>query len=86
LASPAGPASSRLRERERKQERRAARRRRFLKGVGAILVLALVFFAGIALGRAFDDEAETGDLTSVRTLVPTTLAPPATVTVTVSNP
>jgi ferric-dicitrate binding protein FerR (iron transport regulator) len=84
LASTAGPSTSRARE--RKRDRRAARRRRFLRGAGLLLLLALVFFAGIALGRAFDDKADTSDQTSIRTLVPTTLTPPETVTVTTSKP
>jgi hypothetical protein len=48
---------------------------------------AVVFFAGLALGRALESGSESGETnTSVRTLVPETLTPEQTVTVTVSNP
>jgi hypothetical protein len=47
----------------------------------------VVFFAGLALGRAIESEPGSGETnTSVRTLVPTTLTPRDTVTVTVSTP
>ena len=75
------------RERAREHERRGRRRlRRALRWIGAILVLAVAFFAGLAVGRAVEEDQARGDLTLIRTLVPTTLAPPETVTVTVSNP
>lgn len=57
-----------------------------MRWIGGILLLAVTFFAGLALGRALDDESGSGDQTLVRTLVPTTLTPQQTVTVTVSNP
>ena len=72
--------------RERARERRARRRRRALRWGGALLLLAFVFFAGVALGKALEDTPASGDQTLVRTLVPTTLTPAKTVTVTVSNP
>ncbi|HEY3106495.1 MAG TPA: hypothetical protein VGJ49_06835 [Gaiellaceae bacterium] len=74
------------RSRERARERRRRRRRRILRWVGATLLLAVAFFAGLAVGRVLDDESPSGDQTLVRTLVPTTLTPQQTVTVTVSNP
>jgi hypothetical protein len=75
------------RERARERERRARRRtKRVLRWIGALLVLGLAFFAGLAVGRAVEGDQANGDQTLVRTLVPTTLAPPETVTVTVSNP
>jgi hypothetical protein len=76
--------------RERARERRAARRgrgRRILRWVGGLLLLAFVFLAGLAVGRATESTPEGGDQTLVRTLVvPGTLTPRETVTVTVSNP
>jgi hypothetical protein len=45
-----------------------------------------VFFAGLAVGRALEGTPAEGGQTLVRTLVPTTLTPPETVTVTVSKP
>ena len=52
----------------------------------ALLLLAVSFFAGLAVGRAVEDQHADGDQTLVRTLLPTTLTPPETVTVTVSKP
>jgi hypothetical protein len=46
----------------------------------------VVFFAGLAVGRAVEDAPGGGDQTLVRTLLPATLTPRETVTVTVSNP
>jgi cell division protein FtsB len=75
------------RERAGERERRGRRRlRRVLRWIGALLVLAAAFFAGLAVGRAVEEDQARGDQTLIRTLVPTTLAPPETVTVTVSNP
>jgi hypothetical protein len=52
-----------------------------------ILVAAVVFFAGLALGRALESGGESGGTnTTVRTLEVTTLTPQETVTVTVSGP
>jgi hypothetical protein len=51
-----------------------------------LLVVAVAFFAGLAVGRAVQEEGAKGDQTLVRTLVPTTLTAPETVTVTVSKP
>jgi hypothetical protein len=53
-----------------------------------VLVLGAVFFLGLALGRAVEQGPEPADdsgQTLVRTLVPDTLTPQETVTVTVSN-
>jgi hypothetical protein len=75
------------RERARGRERRGRRRtKRVLRWIGALLVLAVAFFAGLAVGRAVEEDQAKGDQTLIRTLVPTTLGPPQTVTVTVSNP
>jgi hypothetical protein len=52
-----------------------------------IVVAAVLFFAGLAVGRAIESGSPDGETnTSVRTLVPTTLTPQQTVTVTVTNP
>ena len=72
--------------RERARERRGRRRRRVLLSAAAVVVLAVVFFAGLSLGRALDEGSADREQTLVRTLVPTTLTPPTTVTVTVSKP
>jgi len=84
VASSGRPTSSLASERAR--ERRARRSRRVLRwGVG-LLVLAVVFFVGLAVGMALQDNGKMGDQTLVRTLLPTTLTPRETVTVTVSKP
>jgi hypothetical protein len=52
-----------------------------------IAAAAVFFFAGLALGRAIGSGSGAGETnTTVRTLVPSTLTPQETVTVTVSNP
>jgi hypothetical protein len=71
---------------ERARERRARRSRRVLRWSGGLLVLAFVFFVGLAVGMALEEDVKTGDQTLVRTLLPTTLTPRETVTVTVSKP
>jgi hypothetical protein len=75
--------------RERARARRADRRRRALVWAGRLVVLGAVFFLGLALGRAVEEGPEPGEGSSqtlVRTVVPTTLTPQETVTVTVSQP
>jgi flagellar biogenesis protein FliO len=72
--------------RERGRERKRSRARRVLRWLGALLVLGLVFFVGLAVGRAVESAPAGGEQTVVRTLVPATLTPRETVTVTVSNP
>jgi predicted anti-sigma-YlaC factor YlaD len=74
------------RSRERARERRERKRGRVLKWAGAFLLLVVVFFAGLAVGRAIESNEGTETQTSVRTLLPTTLTPLQTVTVTVSKP
>jgi ferric-dicitrate binding protein FerR (iron transport regulator) len=69
--------------------RRRRRRRRLLQWAGIILVLAVVFAAGLALGQALDDNpdpATSPSETIVRTLGPLPLRAPSTVTVTVTRP
>jgi hypothetical protein len=77
--------TSRSRE-QRARERRSRSRGRFFKWAGGLLLLAVVFFAGLAVGKALETDQGTVTQTSVRTLLPTTLTPLQTVTVTVSNP
>jgi hypothetical protein len=75
--------------RERARERRSSRRGvgRVLRWLGFLLLLALAFFVGLAVGRAVESAPTDGEQTLVRTLVvPGTLTPRETVTVTVSNP
>lgn len=67
---------------------RRGRRKRTIAVVLGILVLAVVFFAGLAIGRAIEEAPRPGGTqTRIRTLDPLTL-PPAerTVTVTTSGP
>jgi hypothetical protein len=72
--------------RQRARDRRARRRARVLRWGGGLLLVAFVFFAGLAVGMALEDSPAPGNQTLIRTIVPTTLAPRETVTVTVSNP
>jgi hypothetical protein len=73
--------------RKRVRTQRDGRRRRGLAWTFALAVLAVVFFLGLALGRALEQAPRPGgERTQVRTLAPTTITPVATVTVTVSNP
>jgi len=57
-----------------------------LRWLAGLVFLGLVFFAGLAIGKAVESTPEGGEQTLVRTLVPATLTPRETVTVTVSNP
>jgi hypothetical protein len=84
VASSGRPTSSLASERAR--ERRARSSQRVLRWSGGLVVLAVVFFVGLAVGLALEEDGKTGDQTLVRTLVPTTLTPRETVTVTVSKP
>ena len=61
--------------------------RRALVWALGVLVLAGVFFAGIAIGKALEDAPQPGGTqTRVRTLAPLTIAPrERTVTVTTSG-
>jgi hypothetical protein len=72
--------------RDQSRERRGRRSRRVFRWSGGLLVLVFVFFVGLAVGRALEENGKTGDQKLVRTLLPTTLTPRETVTVTVSNP
>ena len=86
MATPARITSSHERDRERRRERRNRRGRRALRWGVILLALAVFFFAGLAVGRAVDDQHPNGDQTLVRTLLPTTLTAPETVTVKASKP
>jgi hypothetical protein len=86
VATPGRITSSHERDRERRRERRNRRGRRALRWGVALLVLAVSFFAGIVVGRAVEDQHPNGDQTLVRTLLPTTLTAPETVTVKISKP
>jgi hypothetical protein len=78
---------ARERERERARGRRARSRGRALVWLLRLVVAAVVFFAGLALGRALESGGESAETnTTVRTLEVTTLTPQETVTVTVSSP
>jgi hypothetical protein len=84
VASAGRPTPSPARDRAR--ERRGRRSRRVFRWAGGLLVLAFVFFVGLAVGMALEENGKTGDQKLVRTLLPTTLTPRETVTVTVSKP
>jgi hypothetical protein len=70
------------------RERPGRRRRGPLPAVAALLLAALVFALGVAVGQAVEEGPRPGETqTLVRTLPPADLAPPPeTVTVTVSGP
>jgi hypothetical protein len=77
------------RGRERARARRAERRRRALVWVARLAVLGAVFFVGLVVGRAVEEGPAPGEgatQTLERTLLPETLTPQETVTVTVSKP
>lgn len=75
------------RTRQRERERRARRRRRALRWAGGLVVVGVVFFCGLAVGLAIrDNNKDVDGQTLVRTLVPKSIRPAQTVTVTVSNP
>ena len=73
-------------ERMRHRDRRGqGRRRRAFLWVARVVAVAVVFWIGLLVGRALDEEPRPGgSQTLVRTLEPVTLAPAeSTVTVTV---
>ena len=81
----AGGFAAERRERAR-LDRRRTRRRRVAGGIVGLVLAAVVFFAGLALGRALEETPPPGGTQSlVRTLAPATL-PPVPRTVTVTNP
>jgi hypothetical protein len=64
---------------------RRTRRKRALAWLAGLLVLAAVFFVGLAVGRAVEDAPRPGGTqTRIRTLDPLTI-PPAERTVTVTT-
>jgi hypothetical protein len=72
-------------QRDRPRRGRRKPQARLVRAVLAFVVLALVFVAGLALGRAIEEAPRPGGTqTLVRTLEPDTL-PPVTRTVTVST-
>lgn len=72
------------RARDRREARRA-RRRKWLAVAGGIVLAGLVFYAGLAVGRALEEAPDPGgSQTLVRTLEPATLAP-VTRTITVTT-
>jgi hypothetical protein len=79
------PLSSRTRDREGR--RRASPGRRILAWIVRLLVVAGVFVAGLAIGRAVEDAPEPGGTqTIVRTLEPLTVEPSErTITVTTTS-
>ena len=84
VANRPSPARGDVRGRARLEARRA-RRRRLLRTVLLLVGGALVFLAGIALGKALEQAPRPGGTqTGVRTLEPGTL-PPVTRTVTVTT-
>lgn len=79
-----GAGGPRPARRERRQPpRRLRRRRAALAAVAGLALAALVFFVGLVVGRALEDAPRPGgEQTIVRTLVPATIGPAVTVTVT----
>jgi hypothetical protein len=72
--------------RGRERARRRRRGRSALLWIGRLVALGLAFWIGLALGRALEEAPQPGGTQErVRPLVPTTVSPQATVTITVSN-
>ena len=73
---------------EGREQLRRRRGRIAVLALGWLISLAVIFFAGLAVGRAVEDTPEPGGTqTLVRTLEPATVQPePRTVTVTVTSP
>jgi hypothetical protein len=84
----AGIHSSLARRQQRAEERTRARRRRALVWVVRVLAIVVVFFLGIAVGRAIENAPRAGGTeTGIRRLSPARLpAVTRTVTVTSSTP
>lgn len=78
------PRAARTRRRVRSERRRARRSRVLVWGL-RLLLLAVVFFAGIVVGKALEAAPRPGGTeTRLRTIVPATI-PPAVGTVTVTT-
>jgi hypothetical protein len=75
------------RARERARARRSERRRKALVWAARLAILGVIFFVGLAVGQAVEEAPPPGGTQTLeRTLVPQTLTPQETVTVTVSKP
>jgi hypothetical protein len=76
-----------LPQRPPRRERKRRRRRRLgLLAAVWVVVIAVVFFVGLVVGRALEDAPKPGgEQTIVQTLVPDTIGPAQTVTVTVTT-
>ncbi|MCL4290446.1 MAG: hypothetical protein KJ051_09255 [Thermoleophilia bacterium] len=71
------------RRERRPPPRRRRGRRATIAAAAGLIVAAIVFFAGLVVGRALEDAPKPGgEQTIVRTLVPATIGPAVTVTVT----
>lgn len=74
------------RERPRRPHRARRRRLRPLRWLIGLVLLAVAFGAGLALGRALEEAPQPGgEFVRVRTLQPSTVGPQVTVTVTVQE-
>ncbi|MGI8606394.1 MAG: hypothetical protein ACR2L0_04465 [Gaiellaceae bacterium] len=84
----AGIYSSLARRQQRAQERTRTRRRRVLHWAVRALAAVVVFFVGLAVGRALETAPQPGGAqTGIRTFEPGTVPPlTRTVTVTGSSP
>jgi flagellar biogenesis protein FliO len=73
--------------RQRRRAGRRERRNRLFRWALLVLVLAVVFFAGLAIGKALEKASRPGgSQTRIRTLEPRTIAPAErTVTVTTAS-
>jgi hypothetical protein len=77
--------STRERRARDRREARRARRRKWLAAAGGLVLAGVLFFAGLAVGRAIEETPEPGgSQTLVRTLEPGTLGE-VTRTVTVTT-
>jgi hypothetical protein len=86
VEEPPPPPETDARRRSRSERSGRSRRSGVIRWALRVVLVAVVFLAGLVIGRAIEDAPRPGgQQTGVRTLEPSTLAPVETVTVTVDG-